>query len=309
MDDIALMYRFLTLGEDCEFSFIQRRAGAEPMEMLRFSSSTLIELIAAFETKFEAIGDPAFTAVSFSNNELWGTNTRHNFNAHHLGENNQQDLVEFKKKYAKKMAFQRRIFLEDLEEGKKTLVFKRLMPIRYYSVHALYKTIRAHSACPLLWVVEQDRTHPPGAVEALGGGFFKGHVDKFAPAGRARCGSLDIWMNICRETQRLIDSSADMSSPEPPPPHILNPARPHSWVATEIATLRSSLPTAPSFKTDPKIDIKPGDIVEAKNYVREGGRLKLIDAALNGQPIDGLWFIYPPHWTYDLFVRGGDAHD
>jgi hypothetical protein len=77
-------------------------------------------------------------------------------------------------------------------------------------------------------VVEADQTHPPGAVEALGGGFFKGYVDQFTPFGRAAFGSFDIWMNICRETQKILESPTEVSALEPPPPKSQNPDRPHS---------------------------------------------------------------------------------
>src|ERR1700679_3995741 len=36
----ALMYRFENLGSDCEFGFVQRHLGAEPLSLLRFAAST-----------------------------------------------------------------------------------------------------------------------------------------------------------------------------------------------------------------------------------------------------------------------------
>ena len=53
--DAALVNHFESLGRGCEFGFLQRRAGAEPMGLLRFASMPLEGLIRGLQTQFAGI--------------------------------------------------------------------------------------------------------------------------------------------------------------------------------------------------------------------------------------------------------------
>ena len=48
-----------SLGLNCEFGLVQRRAGAEPLGLLRFATSPLPALLAGLEARFDGLGDPA----------------------------------------------------------------------------------------------------------------------------------------------------------------------------------------------------------------------------------------------------------
>ena len=204
MNDIDLMYEFQTLGEDCEFSFIQRRVGAEPLELFRFGAVTINQLIIGFHEEFSAIGDPKYTEIRINENrEVWAFNSRHKFSWHLFENPDTLDVESFREKLAKKMQFMRRKFLEDIEEGKKIFIFKRRDGISLDKVQALHEAVQQLGPTPMLWVVEQSEGHEHGFIEWLSGNLMKGYIGKFTPHGRAAYGSIDMWLTICRNTLAL----------------------------------------------------------------------------------------------------------
>src|SRR5260370_7223758 len=53
-----LMYRFASLGDNCEFGLVQRRCGAEPLGLFRFATIDVKDLARALEARLPAIPDP-----------------------------------------------------------------------------------------------------------------------------------------------------------------------------------------------------------------------------------------------------------
>jgi hypothetical protein len=213
MTDQELMCAFQSLGEDCEFSFIQRRFGAEPLEMLRFTATTLDQLIAGFKDKFATIGDPAHTYIKVTaKQELWLRNRRHGFEAHVFKKRAEIDLPAFEAQQCQRLQFLRRNFFEDIEDGTPIFVYKRRTAVDPAQVRQLHGLIRAIGPATLLWVVQQDDAHPPGFVEQIGAGFLQGYIDEFTPYGRAAYGSKDVWLTICRNAHRLWQARAQTAA-------------------------------------------------------------------------------------------------
>jgi hypothetical protein len=203
LSDKKLMFEFQSLGEDCEFSFIQRRFGAEPLEMLRFTATGLDELLAGLKSGFSAIGDPDQTYFEVApNKEVWCVNRKHRFYWHTFLDHATTDLVEAERQTCKRHQFLRRKFFEDMGEGRKISIYKRRAHVSFEEVEALYKSMREYGPTTLLWVVERDDDHEPGTVERLADGFLKGYIDTFTTFGRARFGS-DVWLSICRNALPL----------------------------------------------------------------------------------------------------------
>jgi len=70
------MLAFQSLGDNCEFGLVQRRGGAEPLELLRFAGIflpieiRLEKLAAALERKFDGLGE-AETMTVYLAGEPW----------------------------------------------------------------------------------------------------------------------------------------------------------------------------------------------------------------------------------------------
>jgi hypothetical protein len=67
-----ILTRFQSLGDNCEFGLVQRLAGAEPLDLLRFASfyrpdqTALRQTIDALAAGFEGLGDPAAVACELT---------------------------------------------------------------------------------------------------------------------------------------------------------------------------------------------------------------------------------------------------
>src|SRR5216683_6255225 len=54
-----LMYRFASLGDNCEFGLVQRRCGAEPLGLFRFATIGPESLVQLLEAGLDDLLDPA----------------------------------------------------------------------------------------------------------------------------------------------------------------------------------------------------------------------------------------------------------
>ena len=67
--DRDLVLQFESLGDNCEFGLVQRKAGAEPLGLLRFSSAPLPRLVRALRERFDGLTDPANVRLSSAKGE------------------------------------------------------------------------------------------------------------------------------------------------------------------------------------------------------------------------------------------------
>jgi hypothetical protein len=200
-----LMYHFLTLGEDCEFSFMQRRIGAEPIEMLRFAGMPIAQLINGFEDEFCAIGAPEHIGIEiFPNGEIWCVNRKYSFRQHVFKNPSALERDAFKKQQSLRLNFLRRKFFEDIAAGDKILVYKRRDGVAQEQVVKLNQAVRKRGAAPVLWVTKCREGQAPGTVEPIGDGLYKAYLTKFAPDGKAALGDMEEWIRICETAKALL---------------------------------------------------------------------------------------------------------
>jgi hypothetical protein len=64
-----LAFQFESVGENCEFGLVQRGCDAEPLGLLRFSSTFLRPLVGGLDERFESLGDPADIEPRLENGE------------------------------------------------------------------------------------------------------------------------------------------------------------------------------------------------------------------------------------------------
>jgi hypothetical protein len=200
-----LMLRFESLGQNCEFGLVQRQCQAEPLGLLRFSSTPLPQLLDALEHRFDGMGEPGTIQVDLSSNgrEYMVRDTRFGFLYHawvSAGEMSKEDVA---RREARRVPFLTRKLVEDLEAGEKTFVFKGMSAMPEEEVFPLAMAIRRYGANSLLFVTLSDESHRGGTVEARAPGFLVGYIDRFAPGDNANDLLLGQWVKICREAYRL----------------------------------------------------------------------------------------------------------
>jgi hypothetical protein len=195
----ALMLRFESLGENCEFGLVQRRCGAEPLGLLRFASAPLPKLLAALRTRFRGVGWPENIVVELSatGREYMVHDRAFGFNYHAWVNLGEQRPVDIHAREVGRVPFLVRKLIEDLTTGEKIFVYHAVTPPGVATAHNLAAVLRSYGPTTLLWVELADAAHPAGTVERVGEGLVKGYLDRFAPGEDANDLSLEGWIEIC----------------------------------------------------------------------------------------------------------------
>lgn len=215
----ALMLKFESLGENCEFGLVQRRCGAEPLGLLRFSSSPLKKLLNALAMRFDGMGSADTIRIKTSANgeEYMVSDLRFGFEYHAwvlVGEQTPEEVLE---RECRRVPFLIRKLTEDLAEGAKIFVYHGMSPLSQDEAVGLHRAMQTFGSPTLLWVELADEHHPPGTVEWVFPGLMKGYLDRFAPGENAHDISLGGWVSVCRAAVRLFDArTAELASRKSP---------------------------------------------------------------------------------------------
>ncbi len=200
-----LMPRFESLGENCEFGLVQRQCGAEPLGLLRFSSTPLPLLLDALAARFEGMGRPGAIKVELSPNgrEYMVRDRRFGFLYHAWVLAGAMAPEAIAKRESTRVPFLARKLVEDLEAAEKIFVFKGMGALPAERAYPLAAAIRRFGANTLLLVTLADAEHAAGTVRVEAPGFLVGYVDRFAPSEEAKDVLLDQWVAVCRRAYRL----------------------------------------------------------------------------------------------------------
>jgi len=205
-----LVARFESLGDNCEFGLVQRKLGAEPLGLLRFTFIELRDLVRGLRCGFEGLGDAGATEVTVSGKDqeyvIRDTSFRMTF--HTWQSQNETDIETIRRQYDTRVGFLRRKLLEDVTNAEKIFVIKRSPPLRPEELLPLYVALNELGQNRLLWVVLADEQHPAGTVEPLLPGLMRGYVDRFAPYDNAPDLSFAAWLAVCESAWRLAGSLA-----------------------------------------------------------------------------------------------------
>ena len=201
----GMMMRFESLGEDCEFGLVQRRCGAEPLGLLRFSSSPLPKLIAAMEAKFEGLGKPDMIKVELASNgrEYMVLDKRFGLYYHAWVMAGEKSPEEVHARECRRLPFLAGKLLEDLQSGEKLFVYRGMKPLAESDMLKLAATMRTFGPTTLLWVEVADADHESGSVEEVSAGLLRGNIERFAPPNNAHDFDLDAWIGICHNAEAL----------------------------------------------------------------------------------------------------------
>jgi hypothetical protein len=211
-----LLNLFRPLGDNCELGLVQRHAGAEPIDLLRFAG-----LYIPIEHRLEAIKD-ALARGFFG---LGQPGTIH-FEVGAPDDNGQQEFVAQESVYqlryhtgrhvgqidadrllqqqAQVLQVWREKFLDDLRAADKVCVWKSNLPQHETDIRDLLAVLRMYGPNSLLWVAQCDADHATGTVDDLGRGLFKGYITRFAPYDRAYDIELDSWFAMCARAYQVI---------------------------------------------------------------------------------------------------------
>jgi hypothetical protein len=214
-----LLLSFESLGDDCDFGFVQRYAGVEPLGLLRFAAMVvpdhlrLKKLAAALECGFAGLASADTISVFLSgeadNRMFMARDSTYNLQYHTGVPEGQLTPDELQLREIKRLKFLRRKLIEELKSGEKIWVWKSWTTLDTDQIEPLVKALRFLGSNTLLWVVEADGIHPPGTVEMLDSHLMKGYVEHNQPYSTELQRDAHSWIRMCQNAYALWNTAED----------------------------------------------------------------------------------------------------
>jgi len=203
IDDRELVLHFESVGDNCELGLVQRRAGAEPLGLLRFSGAPVRSLLRALANRFDGISDPDSIRVHEEHGEYMVKLTRYDFNyhAHVSADATTPDALH--KQQCRTVKFLTDKLISDLEQPSKILVFRQNEPLLASDLVDLRIALAAYGPNTLLWVQEACPGHPPGTVAVADERLMIGYVRRLAAREQVPDLDLDSWLAVLRSAYAI----------------------------------------------------------------------------------------------------------
>ncbi len=213
-DDGALMAAFGSLGEDCEFGFVQRHFGIEPLGLFRFAGAgTMRNLLRLLDGGLDRLGEPGSLSAKLVDARLYRppepplvvpeflmTDKRLGFFFHTFRGPEQEPEADAIAANERKLRYLKRKFVEDLEDGEKIWVLKDGSRGDTNEAFAFLAALQRTGPNKLFWVTRVVEGRPSGSVEWIAPDLLRGYsggshhdAQVFDPA---------IWLRLCRNAYR-----------------------------------------------------------------------------------------------------------
>ncbi len=161
----------------CEFGFVQRHFGAEPLSLLRWANIGPDGLAHGLRTRFAQLGtaestDVGVRRVSADHREYFVEDKSYGYWAHSFVNEDAMPLDRMREQSLRRLRYLRDKLLEDLAAGEKIFVYKAAASAGDDSLRALFEALRGCGGRTLLCALAADQAHPAGPLEMVTPGFF-----------------------------------------------------------------------------------------------------------------------------------------
>ncbi|MDR3534639.1 MAG: hypothetical protein P4L90_29255 [Rhodopila sp.] len=197
-DDRDLVLQFESIGDNCELGLVQRRAGAEPLGLLRFSGTPLRNLLRGLNARFVDIADPDHIRIQAENGEYMVKLTKYDFTYHAHVKIGDMEPKALHQQQSRTVGFLAQKLIDDLENPSKILVFRQNEPLLARDLVDLRIALSAYGPSILLWVQEACPGHPPGSVEVADERMMVGYVRRLAERDNVPDLDFESWMQVLR---------------------------------------------------------------------------------------------------------------
>lgn len=191
------LHGFRSLGDNCEFGFVQRYGGVEPSGLLRFAYTPMEDLIRGLRCGFADLGAPGDLHLSVSQGGAYYCHSR----AYNIWANTGQapgsaePEALLAREYGR-LAHLKRKMLDELAEGATILVRKVSDDEPEADFARLAEAVWAHGPSTLLKVTQAGPDWRPEPVRRIGERLIAGRVRRFAPTEQAWEVDLEPWMHL-----------------------------------------------------------------------------------------------------------------
>lgn len=202
---LEMFMQMESLGDNCEFGLVQRKFGAEPLGLLRWTAMNLEKLAEALDNNLEGVGLPENTCLELRDDEYHTSDTRYFMRMHtfiHANQENDPDrlLVTL----CKRLQYLRRELLGNLRDGHQSLyVYKSVLGYKSGAVDRLCRSLQRFGSNTLLCVKLADQDHREGTARMIDPTLIVGYISHFAPEGGWPNTAFASWEKMCRQAFHL----------------------------------------------------------------------------------------------------------
>jgi hypothetical protein len=195
-----LVMRFESLGQNCEFGLVQRRFGAEPLGLLRWTFVEPRTLGRMLETRFAGLGEPDHVSLRRSSwGEWYIEDSVFRLSFHTFQTSDVPDQAAYLKKQAARLRWLRDKLLDDLTEGTKIFVYKPRAGTPDAPMNRIFRALKTFPKARLLCIGLAGQEAAAGTVAPAAGRHAWGYLSVHNPLVR---GKWDIpfeeWLSVCR---------------------------------------------------------------------------------------------------------------
>jgi hypothetical protein len=219
-----LVSAFESLGDNCEFGLVQRRLGADPLGLLRFSAVSLETLFQLLHNEFRDLANLDCLEVECQplesgDSEYLIYNSLYNLRYHTFSLASQHSLEQVTRRELGRLKLASRALLERLRDGSRILVFKHSPDLSEGELLALWLAIQEFGPTTLLSVAVATGDNVAGSVKVVRENLLRGFVSGYAPYDNAGAGDDASWLLVCQEAYRLWQSwragASEHATPDP----------------------------------------------------------------------------------------------
>lgn len=192
---------FQSLGESCEFGFVQQHFGSQTLGLFRFASTTADGLIAAFEHGLARAICPATLEVTAGDGEYHVAVPAYGMRFHTTVLTHAMTADAVKAHETRRLEFLVRKFGEDLEDADKIFVYTSFDRPPPAKMKRLAACLRRHGCNRLMVVTRASNARQCGAFRLIAEGLAVAHVDQLG--GGPSASTLKVWSAICGKAYAL----------------------------------------------------------------------------------------------------------
>jgi hypothetical protein len=179
----ALMH-MQSLGINCEFGFLQRACGAEPLGLFRWTFAPLAKLVTALEQEFSGLTSSNAPIIKMNDDSEFVIEDRVYGFRHHtfMFASNGATLAMVKRGELLRVAMLTQSLLEEIREQRKLFVYHDANQSSLTEVRRLLAALNRGGPNTLLWMVGPKPTTRVGEVRWIEPGLIEGTVSGFQPS-------------------------------------------------------------------------------------------------------------------------------
>jgi hypothetical protein len=205
-DQRAALQDMASLGSNCEFGFVQRFVGAEPMSLFRWTSAPAAKLIKALRRRFAGLdARDALNIEVNSDGEFVVEDKVYGFRHHtFVSEFDGATLERVGRNEYIRVGVLTKTLIEELREQKKLFVYHDAGESDVTVIRRLVRALKSYGDNTLLWIVAAPDPSLIGAAKLIEPGLIQGFVSGFQ-SGVIKDVSphLPSWLAAAHEAHRI----------------------------------------------------------------------------------------------------------